>query len=249
MPQDLSLQDLVDEVVKPRVRKSGTWRIVVAGEFESGKSSVINAMLREPVLPCNPGLAARPTIRIMHSPGKSINAEDRMGSNYTPNSLSELLDHESLAICNLRIPLGLMAGVEIIEIPFHHEGGISEDDLEVISDADLIIWVTIASQAWRLSEQAIVEGLPYHVRDKSILAISRADKLRTTQDLDKIETRLQKDASRFFSEIVFMQASSDKLERAVSDTRAWEETGGAALASIANELVVMPMKAAKRAVE
>jgi len=109
--------------------------------------------------------------------------------------------------------------------------------------------VTIASQAWRLSEQALIEGLPYDIRDKSILAISRADKLKTSEDLDKIETRLQKDASRFFSEIVFMQASRDKLERAVSDTRAWEETGGAALASIANELVVTPMNAAKKAVE
>jgi len=223
MPQDFSLQDLVDEVDQPRVRKSDTWRIVVAGEFESGKSSVINAMLREAILPCNPGLLSKPTIRITHSSKRSIDAEDRMGSNYTPNSLKELLDHESLSICNLRVPLGLLAGVEIIEIPFYPDSGISASDLEVIADADLIIWVTIASQAWR--------------------------KLRTAEDLDKIETRLQKDASRFFSEIVFMQASSDNLERAVSDTRAWEETGGAALASIANELVIMPMKAAEEAVE
>ena len=249
MAQDFSLQDLVDEVDQPRVRKSDTWRIVVAGEFESGKSSVINAMLREPVLPCNPGLLSKPTIRIMHAPKKSIEAEDRMGSSYTPNSLKELLDHESLSICNLRIPMGMLAGAEIVEIPFYPDSGISNSDLEVIADADLIIWVTIASQAWRLSEQALIENLPYHVRDKSILAISRADKLRSAQDLDKIETRLQKDANRFFSEIVFMQASSDKLERAVSDTRAWEETGGAALASIANELVIVPMNAAKAAVE
>ena len=249
MQQDFSLQDLVDEIDKPRLRTSGTWRIVVAGEFESGKSTVINAMLRSLILPCNPGLASRPTIRITHSPNVSIDAEDRMGSGYTPKKLTELLDHESLAICNLRVPLGMMAGTEIVEIPFHHEGGISSNDLDVIADADLVIWVTIASQAWRLSEQALIEGLPFHVRDKSILAISRADKLRTSHDLDKIETRLQKDASRYFSEIVFMQASNDKLERAVSDTRIWEETGGAALASIANELVIMPMKAAKKAAE
>lgn len=249
MPQDFSLQDLVDEVDKPRIRKSGTWRIVVAGEFESGKSSVINAMLRDTALPCNPGLASRPTIRITHASTRFINAEDRMGSSYTPQSLTELLDHESLALCHLRMPLGMMAGIEIVEVPFHHDGGISPDDLEIIAEADLIIWVTIASQAWRLSEQTIIEGLPYDTRERSILAISRADKLRTEADFDKIETRLQQDASRFFSEIVFMQASRDKLERAVSDTRVWEETGGAALASIANEMIVTPMNAAKKAVE
>jgi len=249
MPQDFSLQDLVDEVEKPRVRKSGSWRIVVAGEFESGKSSVINAMLRGPILPCNPGLVSRPIIRITNAAKKSIEAEDTMGSAYTPTSLNDLRDNENLASCDVRVPLGLMAGVEIIEVPFHHEGGISANHLEMIAEADLIIWVTIASQAWRLSEQAIIEGLPFHARNKSILAISRADKLRKAEDLDKIETRLQKDASKFFSEIVFMQASTDNLQHAVADNRIWEETGGAAIASIAHELVVMPMQAAKQVVE
>jgi len=56
---------------------------------------------------------------------------------------------------------------------------------------------------------------------------------------------LQKDASRFFSEIVFMQASTDYLARSRDDARIWEETGGAALASIAHELVVMPMQASR----
>lgn len=248
MPQDFSLQDLVDEIDKPRARKPGTWRIVVAGEFESGKSSVINAMLRAPVLPCNPGLASRPLIRIRHATEKAIEAEDSKGIMFKPASLTELLDTENLASCRIRLPLGLLAGIEIAEVPFHHEGGISARDMSMMADADLIIWVTIGSQAWRLSEQAIIESLPLHTRDKSILAISRADKLRTSDDLDKIETRLQKDASKFFSEIVFMQASSDNLHRSVADTRMWEETGGAALASIAHELVVTPMKAAKRMV-
>jgi len=249
MQQNFSLQDLVDEIDAPRERKSGTWRIVVAGEFESGKSTVINALLRRPVLPCNPGLTARPKITISHASTPSVRAEDTMGRSFEPSSLNELVDNGYLENCNLKIPLGEMQGVEIVEVPFHHEGGITARDLEMVADADLIVWVTIASQAWRLSEKAIIEELPFHAREKSILAISRADKLKTADDLDKIETRLQSDANKFFSEIVFMQASTEKLNRAVADTRAWEETGGAALASIAHELVVIPMKAAKKAAE
>jgi len=160
-----------------------------------------------------------------------------------------VLEDDCLADCHVQMPLGPLEGVEIVEIPFHHDGGISAQNLALIADADLIIWVTIASQAWRLSEKALIEDLPYNVREKSILAISRADKLKAADDLDKIETRLQSDASKFFSEIVFMQASTDKLTKSVYDTRVWEETGGAALASIAHELVVLPMKAAKRAAE
>ena len=249
MQQSLSLQDLVDEVDTPRKRKPGAWRIAVAGEFESGKSSVINALLRAPVLPCNPGLLGRPAIKITHAQRKSIDAETASGKVTTPVSLNELIDDTDLANCHIKLPLGMLKGVEIFEVPFHHEGGIAQSDLELIGDADLIVWVTIASQAWRLSEKAIIESLPWHAREKSILAISRADKLKGPEDLDKIEIRLQEDASQFFSEIVFIQASTDKLHRAMSDTRAWEETGGAALASIAHELVVTPMNAAKVAGE
>jgi tRNA U34 5-carboxymethylaminomethyl modifying GTPase MnmE/TrmE len=249
MQQNLSLQDLVDEVDTPRVRKAGPWRIVVAGEFESGKSSVINALLRAPVLPCNPGLIARPAIKITHAAAKSIDIESSDGKSATPVSLNAVLNDTDLASCHVKLPLGMLQGIEIFEVPFHHDGGIAPSDLELIGDADLIVWVTIASQAWRLSEKAIIESLPWHARDKSILAISRADKLKASEDLDKIEIRLQEDASQFFSEIVFIQASTDKLHRAVSDTRAWEETGGAALASIAHELVVTPMNAARMAGE
>ncbi len=249
MQKNVSLQDLVDEIDKPRVRTSDTWRVVVAGEFESGKSTVINALLRRPILPSNPALVARPKIKISHAITPQIHAEDTMGRDFNPPSMNDLIENKHLSHCTLKIPLGNLQGIEIVEVPFHPEGGISGRDLEMIADADMIIWVTIASQAWRLSEKAIIEQLPYNVRDKSILAISRADKLKTGADLDKIETRLQTDANSFFSEIVFMQASTEKLNRAISETRAWEETGGAALASIAHELVVMPMKAAKKAAE
>jgi len=249
MKHNFSLQDLVDEVEAPRVRTSDTWRIVVAGEFESGKSSTINAMLRLPILPCNPGLIARPKIKITHAPKPLITTEDSTGRVFEPASLNDVLENDFLSDCHVRIPLGELRGVEIVEVPFHHDGGISVQDRELMADADMIVWVTIASQAWRLSEKALIEDLPYHMRDKSILAISRADKLKAADDLDKIETRLQSDASKYFSEIVFMQASTDNLNRSVTNTNAWEETGGAALASIAHELVVLPMQAEKRASE
>lgn len=251
MQQTLTLQDLVDDLDKPRVRTSDVWRIVVVGEFQSGKSSVINALLRAPVLPTDPGLAGRPLIKITHTPAPSLSivAEDTVGRIYKPADLDELCNGETLSSCEIKMELGQLEGVEIVEVPFQPDTGISKRDLDMIADADLMIWVTIASQAWRLSEKALVERLPYDLRERSILAISRADKLRSADDFDKIERRLQKDASPFFSEIVFMQASMDTVERSIADTRMWEESGGAALASIAQEIVVTQMRAEQAVVE
>jgi len=87
MKHNFSLQDLVDEIEAPRVRTSDTWRVVVAGEFESGKSTVINALLRSPILPCNPGLIARPKITISHSMKPSIRTETTKGIRSEPAAL------------------------------------------------------------------------------------------------------------------------------------------------------------------
>ncbi len=232
----LSLQDIVDAVDRRRDREPGTRRIAVAGEFESGKSSVVNALVGKMALPCNPGLPGRPLIKIRHSIYPMIFAEDTVGRRFEVEAVRDLMGITNLAHCDICIPIPGMARTEIVEIPHQPGKGINKGDLEVLADADLIVWVTIASQAWRLSEKALMETLPEGSREKSVLAISRADHLRDAADWEKIETRLLKEASPYFSEMVFMQASSRNLAACRQNDDAWIKTGGPSLASIAHDL-------------
>ena len=232
----LSLQDIVDEVDSRRARLPGTRRIAVAGEFEAGKSSVINAMLGRLVVPCNPGLRGRPLIKVSHNAHTLIIGEDTTGRVAEVEDVEALRDIDDLAVCEIHTPASSMARTEIIEIPHHPGESIAPSDFAVMADADLIVWVTIASQAWRLSEKATVETLPPGSRRKSVLAISRADLLRDAEDWQKIETRLQKEASPYFSEMVFMQASLRNLEACRRDEQSWVETGGPSLTGIAHDV-------------
>ena len=231
-----SLQDIVDEVDARRDRLPGTRRIAVAGEFESGKSSVINALIGKLIVPCNPGLRGRPLIKVSHSSQPLFVGEDSTGCAVEAESIEALRQIRDLAVCEIHISVPGMARTEIVEIPHHPGGSIAPGDFRVMAEADLIVWVTIASQAWRLSEKATVETLPPGSRRKSVLAISRADLLRDEEDWTKIETRLQKEASPYFSEMVFMQASLRNLEACRRDEQSWIETGGPSLAGIAHEI-------------
>jgi hypothetical protein len=230
-----SLQDIVEEVDSHRKRQPGYRRIVVAGEFESGKSSVLNALLGNIVIPCNPGLPGRPLIKVSHSHHPMISAENRTGQSYDARSVADLAEIDNLALCDIRIPVPDLMRTEIIEVPHRPGQGIDPRDIEMMGRADMIVWVTIASQAWRLSEQAIMAELPSGSRKRSVLAISRADHLRDAEDWEKLELRLQKDAAAYFSEMVFMQASIRNLMACNDDESAWIRTGGPSLASIAQE--------------
>ena len=229
MDDMLSLQDIVNEVDGRTNRQPGIRRIAVAGEFESGKSSVI-------AIPCNPGLPGRPLLKISHCLHAMAFAEDKVGNEYQVNSVADLFQTDDLTLCDIRIPMTGMQKTEIVEVPHHPGKGIDPQDAALMSEADLVIWVTIASQAWRLSEKALIEETPGLLRERTILAVSRADHLRYVDDWEKIETRLQKEASPYFSEMVFMQASIRNLEAGRQDKEAWVRTGGPSLASIVNEL-------------
>ena len=211
--------------------------IVVAGEFEVGKSSIVNALLRRTLVPNDPGFVNRPLVRVLHSAQTIVHAELADGSVLEGSSVDEFVEREDVVVCTIFTPMPGMEAVEIIEVPFSPVDGFNADHLPVMRAANLFIWVTIASQAWRLSEKTVVKGLPDEMRERSVLAITRADKLRSEEDLDRIETRLQKEAAPFFNELVFVQASAKNLAASETDEAGWTATGGQALFEIASEII------------
>ncbi len=236
MTDMLSLQDIVNELDGPREREPGIRRVVVAGEFESGKSSVINALLGKIAVPCNPGLPGRPVVKVNHSLHTMIFAEDKVGNGFQVETMEQLNETDNLAICDIRTSMPGMTRIEFVEVPHHPGKGILPADAKMMAEADLVIWVTISSQAWRLSEKSLIESMPELMRERCVLAVSRADHLRYVDDWEKIETRLQKEASPYFAEMVFIQASIRNLKACRQEEQAWIRTGGPTLASIIHDL-------------
>lgn len=209
-------------------------RIVVAGEFGTGKSSVINAMLRRPFLPFDIGATNRPLISLYHARDTGIVVTPWSGAPFevaTFDAIPDMGDVQGLAI---RTPMPHLEGVEIVELPFHHDGVVEDGVIEVMATANLLVWVTIASQAWRLTEKAVVERLPPECRARSVLALSRADKLRSAADRAKIEARIRRECGALFSEVVFMQAGSSLLGDCASSDAHWIKSGGRALVAKAH---------------
>ncbi len=207
--------------------------VVFMGEFSSGKSSAITLLLRESLV--GPDVSTRhvPMTRLRHGAAEGVVAVRGDGSEQHFTTFAEALRETGIAEIRIEGRFPELAGIEIVEIQVRDQRIDGRAAWDIVSDAAVLIWCTNATQAWKLSERTVVEALPRSLRERSILAVMRADLLRSDRDRAKVLDRLRRDASALFADIVFLKAHPDMLILA-QDEEAWAETGGPDLAHAVN---------------
>lgn len=220
----------------PSAGTSHVLRVAVCGEVNSGKSTVLNALLRARLLPDNIGSSSRPVVFASYRAERGIDVQYRDGTHLSTTSAyrhdilrnAELVwvasDHEHLA------------GIEIVEVPLTKADELTEEQIALIRASDVMIWVTIASQAWRLTEKNIVERLGDARPAHGILAVTRADKLRNDRDRQRLRERVIRETQHFFASCVFLNGERKKIEKAATSDDAWADTGGAAITEQLHEI-------------
>jgi hypothetical protein len=85
------------------------------------------------------------------------------------------------------------------------------DELELRS-TDMLIWCTVATQAWKDSERRLWTSIPARHRRDAVLVATHGDALRNG-DLRKVRARLAAETQDLFGTIVFVKAGGS-IERA-----------------------------------
>lgn len=218
-----------DTMVPMRDSVHSTPRVVVAGEFSSGKSSLINLLLRQPVLDLSVGLSVHPPIRLHYGPQNLIMAHHWDGTVRRAEGVAEATANPEVSEIELTIPFEQFPGVEIVELPPPNGSTFPEPHRTTAATADLLIWCTIGSQAWRLTEKDTVATLGRGPDRPTILAVMRDDLIRSDEDRGKITRRLETEARPFCTDIVFVAASQKQIGNS-TDKAVWEACGGGAIA-------------------
>lgn len=201
-------------------------RVVVCGEVNSGKSTVINALLRGRVLPDLFGAKSRPFIHVRPGDAGSITARVAGADVPLDEMTSDAL--REAETCEVITEAAYLDGFEIIEMPFLNERDITQDQIAFVEAADLLVWTTIASQAWRLSEKTILDRCEKRP-SAAVLVVSRCDKLRSDEDRGKLLGRMERETGDYFREIVMMHGKDTIIEAAATDDAAWETTAAPVL--------------------
>lgn len=202
-------------------------RIALMGEFSAGKSTLSNLLLGARPLPEK--VTATRLSPVWMSEGTQAPYRVDVDGTEEPVSLDALegISVEETRVIRLFFEADILGACDLIDFP-----GISDPNMSaevwqrVLDEVDAVLWCTHATQAWRQSEAAVWETIPQAVREKSILLVTRFDKLTTDRDRYRVMARLNKETEGLFNGI--FPISLTQALAAGEDQEAFQASGGGA---------------------
>lgn len=180
-------------------------RVLLLGEFSAGKSTLANILLGSAQSPVRVTATQMPPICY-------VNGADQ------PMRVTQ--DGEEIPIDVANVPRVPLEGTQFIRIPF--EAPLLEEidliDMPGSSDpnmstdiwndllplADIVLWCTPATQAWRQSEAALWDTVAQTIKDRSLLLLTRIDKIGSATDRNRVMARVTQETRGLFRGVLPM---------------------------------------------
>lgn len=211
-------------------------RIALMGEFSAGKSTLSNLLLGSRPLPekvtatrLSPvwmAAGSRPPYRIDVDGTEELVSIDHL----------EEIPVEETRVIRLFFESDILDVCDLIDFPGISDPNMSTDVVErMLEEVDAVLWCTHATQAWRQSEQAVWDQMPEEVKKRSILLITRFDKLTNERDRGRVLKRVLHETKGQFGgtfPISLLQAL-----RAGEDYEKWDASGAGAFSDHLIEMV------------
>ena len=193
---------------------AGLFLLVIAGEFNSGKSSFINALLGERVLP----EGVTPTT-------DRINLL-RHGQQVTETMLEAYLLERTH-------PAPLLSDLNIVDTPGTNAVIREHEELtrDFVPRSDLVLFITSADRPFTESERAFLEQIRAWGK-KVVMVVNKIDLLEKPEEREQVITFVRENAEQVLGEVpVVFPVSARHAQRAreAADEAGWASSGFAAM--------------------
>ena len=177
-------------------------RVVVLGEFSAGKSTLINLLTGARSLRTQITATQMPPVWMSYGTD-SPDRVDLEGAKHPVDPTDPgTISVADTAYIRTFVEAPALKLCDFIDTPGNSDPNISADAWERVAKlADVAVWCSSSTQAWRQSELAAWREVPEHVRERSILLLTRADKITSDADREKILRRVKREAGELFSHI------------------------------------------------
>jgi len=222
-------RDLLAHLTRPT-------QIAVLGFAGVGKTSVLNMILRDAVMP---ELGAVPIIELVHGEHVRVTYEPLTAPAERRDGLAS---RETMPLRTFRViqelPLPQLERCNLIEVNIPEDAGQQTDLLDwVTQKANVAIW---CAETFDDHDSKIWSTVPDRLKDHSFLALTKADRLQMKGLLADQVSRFE---SQFADEFLCLYPVATKQAMAacasgtVTRARLWQESGGKALADgVAREI-------------
>lgn len=187
---------IVSETQSLRSGASAKPRLMVAGEFSSGKSTLINGLVGKEVLSTNVTATAAPPVWVVSEDVKP-HCFDRQGiAHPLPADVNDTRFHL------LSAQSEITKYMDVIDTPGTSDPNMGPELMEaMLQYADAIVWCTNATQAWRQSEQAVWDEIPERLRRRSTLLITHYDRITSVEERRRVVRRVLRETKDQFGDV------------------------------------------------
>ena len=188
--------------------------IAITGQFSSGKSTFLNALLSRNILPTgitpvtskvnfiNYGEEYK--LRITYYSGAQEYAPIEAIADFTDQRKDEMSDIKYLT---LYAPMDILKDISFVDTPGLNSQSQSDTDTtrRVLRDVGGIIWLTLIDNAGKMSEAQVLEEYMGQFKNKSLCVLNQKDKF-TQEQIDRTTNYVKDKFGDFFAEVTPISA-------------------------------------------
>ncbi|WP_210526280.1 hypothetical protein [Rubellimicrobium arenae] len=206
-------------------------RIALMGEANSGRSTVANLLLGQPLLPVSVTASQSPPILVSYGES-AAHWVDQDGAQH-PIALADLASVPASALhLHVFTPAPLLRDCDLIESPgLSNPAGGPDLWRSAAAFSNLILWCSPAPRAWRASERQAWLSLPKRFHARSLLVMTGTD-LLAEKDLAEVTHRVRRATEGLFGALIPLArpvTAGGGPHRAMVGSEARTASGAAAL--------------------
>lgn len=210
--------------------------VALMGEFSAGKSTLSNLLIGADASPVNVTATQLPPV--WNSRGTDAPFRVDLDGTEEPLDLAELKSVSVKGTNHIHIfhDTDRLDKFDLIDMPGISDPNMAADVWQrVIHHADVVIWCSHATQAWRQSEAAVWSTMPKELYDRSLLLLTRMDKILSDRDRMRVIKRVEGETKGLFRKV--LPVSLIKALDAEEGTAAWDDSGATELMAYLGEMV------------
>ena len=215
----VQLKTILDRFIR---RSRYPMEVAITGQFSSGKSTFLNALLSREILPTG--------ITPVTSKVNFINYGDEYRLKITYKSGAEEYHHidhiaaftdqresemEEIKYLTLYAPMDILKDITFVDTPGLNSQSQSDTDTtkKVLRDVGGIIWLTLIDNAGKMSEAEVLEDYMEHFKNKSLCVLNQKDKFSNEQ-VETTTKYVSEKFDKYFAEVIPISAKQALDSRA-----------------------------------
>ncbi|MWV62920.1 GTP-binding protein [Helicobacter saguini] len=213
--QKATLESLQEQVNTPM-------KVAIIGQFSSGKSTFLNALLGSEILPsgitpvtakvCEISYGDENALQVVYKNGKEVGKSLEFLQNVDD------IENEKIAYYRLFAPLPLLKSINFLDTPGFNSQRESDTATtnSILQSVDGIIWLTLIDNVGKNSEKEILQKYIKNYANKSLCVLNQKDRCKDSNEVETSLNYAKVAFDGFFEKIVAISAKqaldSKKME-------------------------------------